>query len=209
LQSSGAAPERGPIDTNATVEVRNFNTKVDYNPTSNISTFFRVGYFREERDNAKKVNLDADGDGRYLLTDLNSRNGTYVNGMRVATVELKDGDYVQLGESVFRFLAGGNLETGYHDEIHRLTLLDPLTGVHNRRHLYSPRRTCARVERAIHSRGQDGHALGIRLQGVGQSDARNAVDVNLRNRTTAIRCDDAAERYDDKELRSIFRSSPI
>jgi outer membrane receptor protein involved in Fe transport len=50
-----AAPERGPIDTNVMVEFRNVNTKVDYNPTSNISTFFRVGYFREERDNAKKV----------------------------------------------------------------------------------------------------------------------------------------------------------
>ncbi len=50
-----AEPERGPIDTNVTVEFRNFNTKVDYNPTSNISTFVRVGYFREERDNAKKV----------------------------------------------------------------------------------------------------------------------------------------------------------
>jgi outer membrane receptor protein involved in Fe transport len=50
-----AEPERGPIDTNVTVEFRNFNAKVDYNPTSNISTFFRAGYFREERDNAKKV----------------------------------------------------------------------------------------------------------------------------------------------------------
>jgi outer membrane receptor protein involved in Fe transport len=50
-----AAPERGPIDTNVKVEARNFNAKVDYNPTSNVSTFVRVGYFREERDNAKKV----------------------------------------------------------------------------------------------------------------------------------------------------------
>ena len=50
-----AEPERGPIDTNVTVEFRNFNTKVDYNPTSNVSTFVRVGYFSEERENAKKV----------------------------------------------------------------------------------------------------------------------------------------------------------
>ena len=50
-----AEPERGPIDTNVKVEFRNFNTKVDYNPTSNVSTFVRVGYFSEERDNAKKV----------------------------------------------------------------------------------------------------------------------------------------------------------
>ena len=70
-------------------------------------------------------------DGSYHLSDLSSRNGTYVNGIRVATVQLKDGDYVQLGECVYRFLAGGNVEAGYHDEIHRLSMLDPLTGVHN------------------------------------------------------------------------------
>ena len=66
-----AEPERGPIDTNVTVEFRNFNTKVDYNPTSNVSTFVRVGYFSEERDNAKKVifpnNADDSGGKRHEL----------------------------------------------------------------------------------------------------------------------------------------------
>ena len=74
-------------------------------------------------------------DGSYRLSDLNSRNGTFVNGIRVAEAELSDGDYVQLGECVYRFLAGGNVEASYHDEIHRLTMLDPLTGIHNRRSL--------------------------------------------------------------------------
>jgi two-component system cell cycle response regulator len=74
-------------------------------------------------------------DGSYLLTDLNSLNGTFVNGTRVSASPLKDGDYLQLGSCVFRFLTGGNVEAGYHDEIHRLTLLDPLTGAHNRRSL--------------------------------------------------------------------------
>jgi diguanylate cyclase (GGDEF)-like protein len=73
--------------------------------------------------------------GGYRLADLNSRNGTFVNGARVTLADLKDGDYLQLGECVFRFLAGGNVEASYHDEIHRLTLLDPLTGAHNRRSL--------------------------------------------------------------------------
>ena len=73
--------------------------------------------------------------GGYRLADLNSRNGTFVNGARVSQADLKDGDYVQLGECIFRFLAGGNVEAGYHEEIHRLTLLDPLTSVHNRRSL--------------------------------------------------------------------------
>ena len=74
-------------------------------------------------------------DGGYRLADLNSRNGTYVNGAKITASDLKDGDYVQLGECVFRFLAGDNVEAGYHEEIHRLTLLDALTGVHNRRSL--------------------------------------------------------------------------
>lgn len=74
-------------------------------------------------------------EGGYRLSDLNSRNGTFVNGNRITSSDLKDGDYVQLGECVFRFLAGDNVEAGYHDEIRRLTLLDALTGVHNRRSL--------------------------------------------------------------------------
>ncbi len=79
--------------------------------------------------------IEPRSDGSYRLSDLNSRNGTFVNGVRVSEAELSDGDYVQLGECVYRFLAGGNVEAGYHDEIHRLTTLDPLTGVHNRRSL--------------------------------------------------------------------------
>jgi len=79
------------------------------------------------------AHIEPRDDGGYRLSDLNSRNGTFVNGTRLSRSDLKDGDYVQLGECVFRFLAGGNVEAGYHDEIHRLTLLDPLTGVHNRR----------------------------------------------------------------------------
>jgi diguanylate cyclase (GGDEF)-like protein len=81
------------------------------------------------------AHIEPRDDGGYRLSDLNSRNGSFVNGTRISRSDLKDGDYVQLGECVFRFLAGGNVEAGYHDEIHRLTLLDPLTGAHNRRSL--------------------------------------------------------------------------
>jgi two-component system, cell cycle response regulator len=81
------------------------------------------------------AHIEARDTGGYRLSDLNSRNGSFVKGARVSRADLKDGDYVQLGECIFRFLAGGNIEAGYHDEIRRLTLLDPLTGVHNRRSL--------------------------------------------------------------------------
>jgi diguanylate cyclase (GGDEF)-like protein len=79
--------------------------------------------------------IERQANGRYHIQDLDSTNGTYVNDARVRAGFLKDGDYVRLGERIFRFLAGGNVEASYHEEIHRLTVLDPLTGLHNRRYL--------------------------------------------------------------------------
>ncbi len=72
-------------------------------------------------------------DGRFQVTDLGSTNGTYVNHARVRSAELHDGDYLRVGNSLYRFLAGGNLEAGYHEEMHRLAVTDPLTGLPNRR----------------------------------------------------------------------------
>lgn len=75
-------------------------------------------------------------DGRHQVIDLNSTNGTFVNNVRVArSAVVNDGDYLRVGECLYRFLAGGNIEAEYHEEIHRLSIIDPLTGVHNRRSL--------------------------------------------------------------------------
>ncbi len=40
---------------------------------------------------------------RFRITDLGSRNGTYVNDKTVASVELIDGDNIRLGRTTFRF----------------------------------------------------------------------------------------------------------
>lgn len=42
----------------------------------------------------------------YILRDLNSSNGTFVNGRRVKEMRLKDGDEITLGGSKFTFHAG-------------------------------------------------------------------------------------------------------
>jgi pSer/pThr/pTyr-binding forkhead associated (FHA) protein len=39
----------------------------------------------------------------YTCVDLESSNGVYVNGKRVATQELRDGDTVQVGDALFVF----------------------------------------------------------------------------------------------------------
>ena len=42
----------------------------------------------------------------YVLTDQSSRNGTYVNGVKVTNRVLRDGDIIQVGAQVLVFLRG-------------------------------------------------------------------------------------------------------
>src|SRR6476469_3074216 len=74
-------------------------------------------------------------DGTYHVTDLGSTNGTFVNNVPRTDWPLDDGDYLRIGNCIYRFLAGGNVEAEYHEEIYRLTILDGLTQIHNGRYL--------------------------------------------------------------------------
>jgi diguanylate cyclase (GGDEF)-like protein len=71
----------------------------------------------------------------YYAVDLQSTNGTFVNDVPAAMHRLKDGDYLRVGNCIYRFLAGGNVEAEYHEEIYRLTIIDALTDTHNKRYL--------------------------------------------------------------------------
>jgi diguanylate cyclase (GGDEF)-like protein len=69
-----------------------------------------------------------------VLIDQNSTNGTYVNGTVVSARHLRDGDRVQVGRSIFKFITGDNIEQHYHEEIYRLKTTDGLTGAFNKRY---------------------------------------------------------------------------
>jgi two-component system cell cycle response regulator len=73
-------------------------------------------------------------DGHYAV-DLQSTNGTFVNDVPASMCKLKDGDYLRVGNCIYRFLTGGNVEAEYHEEIYRLTIIDALTEIHNKRYL--------------------------------------------------------------------------
>src|SRR5262249_53410153 len=79
-----------------------------------------------------RIQPGADG---YYAVDLQSTNGTFVNDIQVSMNRLQDGDYLRVGNSIYRFLAGGNVESEYHEEIYRLTIIDALTDTHNKRYL--------------------------------------------------------------------------
>lgn len=42
-------------------------------------------------------------EGKYILTDLDSSNGTYVNDKKIAREELKDNDMIRFGEVTVKF----------------------------------------------------------------------------------------------------------
>jgi diguanylate cyclase (GGDEF)-like protein len=87
----------------------------------------------------------------YVLRDLDSTNGTYVNDERIHEHRLADGDQIQIGRAILKFLTGGNVEAQYHAEIYRVMTLDGLTQVHNRRYFEEAlARECARSKRYRH-----------------------------------------------------------
>jgi len=69
-----------------------------------------------------------------MMRDLGSTNGTYVNDELVDEYVLRDGDFIKIGRCIFKFLAGSNIENAYHEEIYRLTTIDGLTQVYNKRY---------------------------------------------------------------------------
>ena len=65
--------------------------------------------------------------GGYVCRDLNSRNGTIVNGDRTKVWELKDGDRILIGETLLRFELGAEKAPRLPDKtVFLQTVLDPM-----------------------------------------------------------------------------------
>jgi diguanylate cyclase (GGDEF)-like protein len=75
-------------------------------------------------------------DNHWLVIDLNSTNGTYVNDEPVTEHRLRKGDHIKIGDSIFKCLSGSDIEAAYHEEIYRMTIVDGLTQAFNRRYFF-------------------------------------------------------------------------
>ncbi|MCP4446147.1 MAG: diguanylate cyclase [Myxococcales bacterium] len=71
---------------------------------------------------------------QWFVEDLGSTNGSYINDVPVQRSPLRDADFVKIGSAIFKFLSGTGIETSYHEEIYRMTIVDGLTGAHNKRY---------------------------------------------------------------------------
>ncbi len=75
--------------------------------------------------------------GQWFIEDCHSTNGTYVGVGRVdpqGPQQLRDGDLIKIGSTIYKFLSTSNIETAYYEEIYRMAIFDSLTQIHNRRY---------------------------------------------------------------------------
>lgn len=152
------------------------------------------------RNHAKIINTGKS----ILLRDLGSTNGSYVNDQVVHECHLQDGDRIKIGRTIFKFLSGDNIENAYHEEIYRLTTVDGLTQVFNKRYLTEA------LEREISRAHRYGRPLSIimfdldHFKLVNDTYGHLAGDYVLRsvadNVKRSIRREDMLGRYGGEEF---------
>lgn len=89
-----------------------------------------------ENDSVSRKHCRFERRGRaWFVSDLESTNGTYVNDELVKEWGLRRGDQIKIGDTIVKFLSGSDVEAQYHETIYRMTIVDALTGTHNKRFL--------------------------------------------------------------------------
>jgi diguanylate cyclase (GGDEF)-like protein len=100
------------------------------------------------RDRENDIVLDSDSvsrrharielrDGAFFVVDLDSTNGTFVNDEPepVTASQLRQGDQLKIGDTIFKYLSGSDVEAQYHETIFNMTITDGLTDVSNKKKL--------------------------------------------------------------------------
>ncbi len=85
-------------------ELSSDETLIGRNPTTDI-TLLDEGISREHT-----MIMYDEVDSDYVIEDLQSTNGTQVNGKRVRSATLTHGDEIQIGHTRFKFLLGDQPE---------------------------------------------------------------------------------------------------
>ncbi len=149
----------------------------------------------------------------FHLFDLGSTNHTFVNSRRIDRAEIKDGDRVQIGDTVLKFVLLDEIEAKFHREVrHRITY-DRLTGLLTKESLYlaleEELKRCARFSqplavlmmdldhfKAVNDR--NGHPMG--------SHVLTEVGAIIR---ASIRTADVSARYGGEEFLSYLPEAPL
>lgn len=152
-------------------------------------------------------------DGSYHLVDMHSTNGTYVNDELVQTCQLRRGDQIKIGDTILKFLSGADLESQYHETIYRMTIMDGLTGIHNKRYFTE------QLDRELSRATRHGRPLSLIICDIDHFKVVNdefghlAGDYVLKEiaqlAKSRIRPDDVIARYGGEELAIILPETDL
>jgi diguanylate cyclase (GGDEF)-like protein len=178
------------------------------------------------RDRENDIVLDSDSvsrrhariehrDGKFYVSDLDSTNGTYVNddAEPIAEVQLRRGDQVKIGDTIFKYLTGSDVEAQYHETIFNMTITDGLTDVGNKKRLDQMVRK--EIPRAIrHNRELSLLMIDIdHFKDVNDTYGHLAGDSVLRDLANIVakrlRPDDELGRYGGEEFAAILPETSL
>lgn len=116
-----------PLEREEVILGRALEADVRVNDTQVSRQHARVVAVRDEKKQSTE----------YVLNDLDSRNGTFLNGRRVRREVLENGDKITVGETILRFDLLDEIDREYQRQIHRLISHDDLTGLLSSRSFFS------------------------------------------------------------------------
>lgn len=151
---------------------------------------------------------------KVLLEDMQSSNGTYLNGDLVQSAELQDGDKIRLGSTtVLKFSYHDHLDESFQQQMYDAALRDALTRAFNKKYFVD------RLDTEIAYARRHKQALSLLMidvdffKHVNDTFGHVAGDVVLsklaRIAVTALRTEDVFARYGGEEFGVICRGVPL
>lgn len=153
-------------------------------------------------------------DGSVAVSDLQSTNGTFCNGVRVDSKELKDGDRIQIGATtIIKFSFQDALEEEFQRQQYESATRDPLT------HCYNKRFFIDRLpgELAFARRHEKPLSLALididHFKQINDAHGHLAGDLVLRSLGSVLqkrlRAEDIFVRYGGEEFALVMRETPL
>ncbi len=168
---------------------------------------------RDDGVSRRHASIVAEGSGA-RLRDLGSQNGTFVDGVRITDCRLEDGSRVHIGvHTTLKFAYSDELEAEYQRKLAEGALMEPLTGLYNRRH-FMDRLTAELAAAQPHHR-----ALSLLLIDIdhfklvndhhGHLAGDEALKLIAHVMQTAIRKEDVLARYGGEEFVVLARETAL
>ncbi|MBV6496959.1 MAG: GGDEF domain-containing protein [Acidobacteria bacterium ACB1] len=149
----------------------------------------------------------------YILTDLDSRNGTFVNGGRIKERRLSNGDKITIGETILRFDLLDEIDREYQRQVHRLISHDDLTGLlSSRSFFFELRREASRAKaenRPFCVLMMDGDNFKAVNDTYGHMTGSKTIEEIGSCITSILRSGDAAARFGGDEFAAFLLDADI